>query len=116
MKKSLKLMGMIGITFSVMMFQMPAQAENVARTGVKIHKVIDDIKGLMKGFPILDVTSVPSHAVVAIEQEFIRMRTEIEDELKNQIKERITALKDNKGNKIDTKLSNVEVLLFSNLG
>ena len=111
MKKSLKLMGMIGITFSLMMFQtsVPAHAENVAKTGVKIHEVINDIKGLMKGWPILDVTSVPAHAVVAIEQEFIRMRTEIEDELKNQIKERITATKDNQGNKIDTKLSNAKV-------
>lgn len=51
------------------------------------------------GIPVLDITSVPAHAVVAVEQEFIRMRTEMEHEVKKQIKERISVKYDPRSGK-----------------
>lgn len=84
-------------------------SSTVSETGMKIDKAIENLKDLMVGIPIVDVTSIPAHAVIAMEQEFIRMRTEIENEVKNQIKDRMSAKKDNKGNEIDTKLSNVKI-------
>ena len=71
---------------------------NIAGTGLlSIGKVISDVSSLMVGWPVLDLASVPAHAIVSIEQEFIRMRTEIEDETKQQIKERLSATKNNIG-------------------
>ena len=86
--------------------------------GVTIAKAMKMLVNLGAGVPILDVTSVPAHAVVATEQEFIRLRTEIEDETKKQIKERVSVkhrpdkipggsvkLKD----KVDAKLSRIDI-------
>ena len=95
-------------------------ARSYHNRAANIQKVMDMLKKLGSGVPILDVTSVPAHAVVATEQEFIRLRTEFEDEVKKQIKERVsvkykpiktgpnTPAKRSK-EKLDAKLSKVEI-------
>ena len=111
MKKCLKTIGLICMTCSLLMVSpVSFGGTNVVQKGVAIGQVISDISGLMQGFPILDITSVPSHAVVAMEQEFIRMRTDVENEVKNQIKGRITATKNNVGQVLDTQMSNAKIL------
>ena len=107
MKKNLKLTGII-ICSLVLMCQ-PVEASKSTDGLVSIGQVQNDVSGLMGGWPVLDFISVPSHAIVAIEQEFIRMRTEIENEVKTQIKERLSATKNNIGQQIDTKLSAIEI-------
>lgn len=109
MKKSLKSLPLM-IVLSVLALSHPGYASSDSGNAlVNISKAISDISDLTVGYPIADVTSIPAHAIVSIEQEFIRLRTEIENEVKNQIKERMSAKKDNKGNEIDTKMSNVKI-------
>ena len=111
MKKSLKFVGVLGVVCSLLVMPQVSFAGNSGGSGVlSIGKVISDIGGLMVGYPVLDLASVPAHAIVSIEQEFIRMRTEIEDETKQQIKERLSVTKNNVGQTIDTQLSEVKIL------
>ncbi len=105
MKKRLELISFIGVFLCIFGVSTPS----IAADALSIGKAIQDVSSLMVGFPILDITSVPAHAVVAMEQEFIRMRTEIENEVKNQIKERISVAKDKSQNEIDTMLSKVQI-------
>jgi len=65
-------------------------ASSHSNTGVAIGKAVKMFSSLGAGIPVLDITSVPAHAVVATEQEFIRLRTEIEEETKDKIKERLS--------------------------
>ena len=110
MIKSLKLASIFGVACSLLIMPRISLAGSGGAGLLSIGKVISDVGGLMVGWPVLDLASVPSHAIVSIEQEFIRMRTEIEDETKKQIKERLSATKTNIGQTIDTQISNVKIL------
>ena len=71
-----------------------------------VEKVTED------RWPVLDVTSIPTHAIVATEQEFSRLRTEVEKDVKGQIREKLSVPKkkiNGMMKEIDAKLSNVEV-------
>jgi hypothetical protein len=92
-----------------MFFAVEVQAGQDDDKGEYITEVLKDAQDIMKGVPILDITSVPAHAVVAVEQEFIHLRTDVEDELKNLIKERITVTKDKNKQEIDTKMAKVKI-------
>ena len=50
-------------------------------------------KGL---WPVIDITSTPAHAVVGIEQKLIRKRTRVEDDLKDDIRRRLSLRKKKK--------------------
>lgn len=83
-------------------------ADNNKYAAIKrfVEKVTED------RWPVLDVTSIPTHAIVATEQEFIRLRTEVENEVKGQIRERISVPKkkiDGMMKDVDAKLSNIEI-------
>jgi len=41
-------------------------------------------------WPVIDITSIPAHAVVGIEQKLIRKRTRVEDDLKDDIRRRLS--------------------------
>ena len=95
-------------------------AQSYHNKAANIQKVMEMLKKLGTGVPILDVTSVPAHAVVATEQEFIRLRTEFEDEVKKQIKERVSVKykpittgpntpSKRSNEKLDAKISKIEI-------
>ena len=85
------------------------KGQGYAQKGMQLTQGLDALSSMAEGWPILDFTSVPTHAIVAIEQDFIRMRTDLEDELKLDIKNRLSAEKDKFGNFVDTNLQKVKI-------
>lgn len=85
------------------------KGQGYAQKGMQLTQGLDALSSMAEGWPILDFTSVPTHAIVAIEQDFIRMRTDLEDELKLDIKNRLSAEKDKLGNFVDTNLQKVKI-------
>ncbi len=85
------------------------KGQGYAQKGMQLTQGLDALSSMAEGWPILDFTSVPTHAIVAIEQDFIRMRTDLEDELKLDIKNRLSVEKDKFGNFVDTNLQKVKI-------
>jgi len=85
------------------------KGQGYAQKGMQLTQGLNALSSMAEGWPILDFTSVPTHAIVAIEQDFIRMRTDLEDELKLDIKNRLSAEKDKFGHYVDTNLQNVKI-------
>lgn len=99
MMKNLKYICLMGILLSAGVAM--ASDVNPVKASLQLYKMARKSSAL----PVLDVTSVPAHAVVAMEQEFLRLRSEREKELKKKIKNRISTEKNWDGtaqNKEDT--------------
>lgn len=108
MMKNLKYICLMGILLSAGVAV--AGDVNPVKAGQQIAKMAAKSAAL----PVLDVTTVPAHAVVAMEQEFLRLRSEREKELKQKIKNRISTEKNWDGTaqnsedtEVDTEQSNV---------
>ena len=52
--------------------------------------------GIKVQWPVIDITSTPAHAVVGVEQKLIRKRTRVEDELKDDIRRRLSLMEKKK--------------------
>ena len=63
-------------------------------------------------FPNTDLTSIPTHVIVSLEQDFKSLKTEIEADLKDSIRNRISAVEDSltgAKNKVDANISNLKL-------
>jgi len=93
MKKSFKYLLMAGLVVGLATSESAWASSSISYTSdtVDAVKAAETLAKLSSGvWPVIDITSTPAHAVVAIEQKLIRKRTGMESEVKDAIRRRLS--------------------------
>ena len=93
MKKSFKYLLMAGLVVGLTTSGNAWASSSISYSSdtVDVVKAAETLAKLSTGvWPVIDITSTPAHAVVAIEQKLIRKRTGMESEVKDAIRRRLS--------------------------
>ena len=81
---------LIALMASVVSAEQVSRVEDAAEKAQAAAYMASFVGKSMGGDPVLDITSVPTHAIVAFEQDLINFKTQEETDAKGAIQDRIT--------------------------